>query len=240
MDPLLLDYYNRELIYMREMASEFAASHPKIARRLGMQGIEVADPYVERLIESFSFMSARMQIKLDAEFPRLTQRLLDVLYPNYLSPTPSMAVAQLHPNHGEGDFRRGFVVPRGTAFHAKVPDGEVTPCEFRSSQDVTLWPIEIVDAQLTGAPPDIPALDRYPVAESENPAQSRSVVLKDIYAARRWFEANEPSSPVAVLLKQAERMVGQRFAAVADAIPLDLLRKWDSEPDEPATMSKGG
>lgn len=161
MDPLLLDYYNKELSYMREMASEFATSHPKIARRLGMQGIEVADPYVERLIESFSFMSARMQIKLDAEFPRFTQRLLEVLYPNYLAPTPSMAVAQLHPKHGEGDFRRGFVVPRGTAFHARVPQGEVTPCEFRSSQDLTLWPIEIVDAVLTGAPPDIPALDRY-------------------------------------------------------------------------------
>ena len=161
MDPLLLDYYNKELIYMRETASEFAASHPKIARRLGMQGIEVADPYVERLIESFSFMSARMQIKLDAEFPRFTQRLLEVLYPNYLCPTPSMAVAQLHPNHGEGDFRRGFMVPRGTAFHARVPEGEVTPCEFRSGQDVTLWPIEITGAMLTGAPPDIPALDRY-------------------------------------------------------------------------------
>ncbi|MET0207718.1 MAG: type VI secretion system baseplate subunit TssF [Burkholderiaceae bacterium] len=161
MDPQLLDYYNRELVYMREMAGEFAASHPKIARRLGMHGIEVDDPYVERLIESFSFLSARMQIKLDAEFPRFTQRLLEVLYPNYLSPTPSMAVAQLHPSVKEGDFTRGFTVPRGTAFHAKVPAGEETPCEFRSSQDVTMWPIEIVEAKLTGAPPDIPALERY-------------------------------------------------------------------------------
>jgi type VI secretion system protein ImpG len=161
MDPRLLDCYNKELVYMREAASEFASAHPKIARRLGMHGIEVADPYVERLIESFSFLSARMQIKLDAEFPRFTQRLLEVLYPNYLSPTPSMAVAQLHPSVKEGDFTRGFVVPRGTAFHARVPAGEETPCEFRSSQDVTLWPVEIVDARLTGAPPDIPALERY-------------------------------------------------------------------------------
>jgi len=161
MDPQLLDYYNKELIYMREMAGEFAAAHPKIARRLGMHGVEVKDPYVERLIESFSFMSARMQIKLDAEFPRFTQRLLEVLYPNYLSPTPSMAVARLAPSVTEGDFTRGFVVPRGTAFHAQVPAGEQTPCEFRSSQDVTLWPIEIADAKLTGAPPDIPALERY-------------------------------------------------------------------------------
>lgn len=161
MDPQLLDYYNKELVYMREAAGEFAASHPKIARRLGMHGVEVDDPYVERLIESFSFLSARMQIKLDAEFPRFTQRLLEVLYPNYLSPTPSMAVAQLNPSVSEGDFSRGFVVPRATAFHAKVPAGEQTPCEFRSSQDVTLWPIEIVEAKLTGAPPDIPGIERY-------------------------------------------------------------------------------
>lgn len=161
MDPHLLDYYNQELVYMREMAGEFAAAHPKIARRLGMQGVEVGDPYVERLIEAFSFMSARMQLKLDAEFPRFTQRLLEVLYPNYLAPTPSMAVAQLHPSVKEGDFTHGFTVPRGTAFHAGIPTGEETPCEFRSSQDVTLWPLELVDARLTGAPPDIPGLERY-------------------------------------------------------------------------------
>lgn len=161
MDPYILDYYNKELVYMREAAGEFAASHPKIARRLGLHGTQVDDPYVERLIESFSFLSARMQIKLDAEFPRFTQRLLEVLYPNYLSPTPSMAVAQLHPSVTEGDFSRGVKVPRDTAFHAKVPAGEQTPCEFRSSQDVTLWPIEIVQARLTGAPPDIPGIERH-------------------------------------------------------------------------------
>ncbi|QND98007.1 hypothetical protein SY91_05463 [Burkholderia cenocepacia] len=97
MDPRLLDYYNQELIYMRELAAEFAHAHPKIARRLGMQAGEVADPYVERLIESFSFMAARMQLKLDAEFPRFTERLLEVVYPNYVAPTPSIAVARLHP-----------------------------------------------------------------------------------------------------------------------------------------------
>lgn len=161
MDPQLLDYYNQELTYMREAAGEFADLHPKIARRLGLQGVEVADPYVERLIESFCFMSARMRIKLDAEFPRFSQRMLEVVYPNYVAPTPSMAVAQLHPNVKEGDFSKGFAVPRGTAFFAKVPDGETTSCEFRSGQDVSLWPIEIVSAKLAGSPPDIPALERY-------------------------------------------------------------------------------
>lgn len=161
MHPQLLRYYNEELLYMRESAGEFAHMHPKIARRLGMQGQEVADPYVERLIESFSFMSARMRIKLDAEFPRFTQRLLEVVYPNYVSPTPSMAVAQIHPKITEGDFSKGFVVPRDTALYAQAPPGEVTACQFRSTQDVTLWPLQIVQARLTGVPPDIPAPDRY-------------------------------------------------------------------------------
>lgn len=161
MDPQLLDYYNRELTYMREAAGEFAQLHPKIARRLGMQGVEVADPYVERLIESFCFMSARMNIKLDAEFPRFSQRLLEVVYPNYVAPTPSMAVVQLHPDTQEGDFSRGFPVPRGTAFFGKVPEGETTSCEFRSGQDVMLWPVEIASVELAGTPPDIPALERY-------------------------------------------------------------------------------
>ncbi|NUY05049.1 type VI secretion system baseplate subunit TssF [Paraburkholderia youngii] len=161
MDPQFLDYYSRELTYMREMAGEFAAQHPKIARRLGMEGIDVADPYVERLIEAFCFMSARTQIKLDGEFPRFTQRLLEVVYPNYVAPTPAIAVAQLRPSLREGDFTKGLKVPRDSMLRSAIPPGEQTACEFRSSQDVTLWPIEIVEARLTAVPPDIPDTDRH-------------------------------------------------------------------------------
>ncbi|MBB5457973.1 type VI secretion system baseplate subunit TssF [Paraburkholderia sp. Cpub6] len=161
MDPRFLDYYSRELTYMREMAGEFAAQHPKIARRLGMEGIDVADPYVERLIEAFCFISARTQIKLDAEFPRFTQRLLEVVYPNYVAPTPSIAVAQLRPSLREGDFTRGLKVPRQSMLRSAIPPGEQTACEFRSSQDVTLWPIEIAEARLSAVPPDIPDTDRH-------------------------------------------------------------------------------
>ncbi|WP_296225538.1 type VI secretion system baseplate subunit TssF [Ralstonia sp. UBA689] len=161
MDPQLLDYYNRELVYMRELAGEFATQHPKVARRLGMHGIEVADPYVERLIEAFCFLSARTQIKLDAEFPRFTQRLLEVVYPNYVAPTPAIAVAQFHPSHQEGDLMRGVEVPRGTMLLARTPAGESTECEFRTTQALSLWPLEIAEARLTGIPPDIRGLERY-------------------------------------------------------------------------------
>ncbi|CAG9170670.1 hypothetical protein LMG23992_01712 [Cupriavidus laharis] len=161
MDPQLLDYYNRELVYMRELAGEFAQQHPKVARRLGMHGTEVADPYVERLIEAFCFLSARTQIKLDAEFPRFTQRLLEVIYPNYVAPTPSIAVAQFRPSQSEGDFARGVEVPRGAEVNAAQAPGEKTACQFRTTQPLTLWPIEITEARLTGIPPDIQGLERY-------------------------------------------------------------------------------
>ena len=160
MDPKLLEYYNRELAYLRELGGEFAAKHPKIARRLGMHGIEVADPYVERLIEAFCYLSARTQIKLDAEFPRFTQRLLEVIYPNYVSPTPSISVVRFHPSELQGDFVRGVCVPRDTALKAAIPPGETTACEFRTTQPVMLWPFDIVEARLTAVPPDIPGLER--------------------------------------------------------------------------------
>lgn len=158
MNPHLLDYYNKELAYMREMAGEFALAHPKIARRLGMQGMEVADPFVERLIESFCFLSARMRIALDAEFPRFTQHLLEVVYPGYVAPTPSMAVVQLEPSPAEGDLTEGFVVPRGTLFRTRIPYNQQTACQFSSGMNVSLWPLEIERATLTGVPPEAIAL----------------------------------------------------------------------------------
>src|ERR1700682_4904096 len=97
MDPRLLRYYNLELEHLHEMGAEFAKEFPKIAAGLGMDGIEVADPYVERLLEGVGFLAARVQLKLDAELPRFTQSLIEIVYPHYLAPTPSMLVAQLKP-----------------------------------------------------------------------------------------------------------------------------------------------
>ena len=76
MDPRLIQYYERELRHLRAMGGEFAEQFPKIAARLAMTDLEVADPYVERLLEGVAFLAARVQLKLDAEFPRFTQALL--------------------------------------------------------------------------------------------------------------------------------------------------------------------
>lgn len=156
MHPRLLEYYNAELAYLRELGQEFAEQHPKIASRLGMNGVEAADPYVERLLEAFSFLTARIQLKMDAQFPQFSQRLLEVHYPNYLAPTPAMAIVELRPDMKQGSLTAGFRVPRHSSLLAGVPKGEETACEFRTAHEVTLWPLEIVDVGCSGAPPDLP------------------------------------------------------------------------------------
>ncbi|MDD1616542.1 MAG: type VI secretion system protein ImpG, partial [Methylococcaceae bacterium NSP1-2] len=137
MDPRLLKYYNQELQHIREMAGEFAQEFPKIAGRLGLDSFECADPYVERLLEGFAYLSARVQLKVDAQFPRFTQHLLEMVYPHYLAPTPSMAVVQLKPDLMEGSLNEGFLCPKATALRSQIHKNEQTACEYRTAHDLT-------------------------------------------------------------------------------------------------------
>lgn len=146
MDRRLVRYYERELKHVRETAGEFAREYPKIAGRLGLDDFECADPYVERLLEGFAFLSARVQLKLDAEFPRFTQNLLEAVYPHYLCPVPSMCVACVQPDLEDSGLASGLVIPRDSALRSQIGRTEQTACEYRTAQDVTLWPIEIVEA----------------------------------------------------------------------------------------------
>jgi type VI secretion system protein ImpG len=146
MDVRFLDYYNRELTYLRELGTEFAASFPKAAGHLGMQAGDVADPYVERLLEGFAFLSSRIHLKMDAEFPRFSQRLLEVVYPHYLAPTPSMAIVQI-PLNQDSDARATARLPRGTVLESSLVPGTSTPCTFVTAQDMEAWPLEIREAK---------------------------------------------------------------------------------------------
>jgi type VI secretion system protein ImpG len=163
-DPRLLQHYNTELQYLREMGAEFAVQFPKVAARLGMEGLTVVDPYVERLLEGVAFLAARVQLKLDAEFPRFTQSLLEMVHPHYLAPTPAMLIAQLKPDPGEAGLATGYRLPRGTGLQSQMGKGDVTSCEFRTSADVTLWPVEVAAASYFSYAPDLP-LSGLPVAQ---------------------------------------------------------------------------
>jgi len=148
MNPRFLRYYSQELQHLREVGGEFARDYPKIAGRLGLEGFDCADPYVERLLEGFSFLAARVQMKIDAEFPRFTQHLSELVYPHFLAPTPSMAVVQLEPDLSNPALKDGFDVPRGSALRSVLGKGDTTACEYRTGHAVTLWPVELVGAGL--------------------------------------------------------------------------------------------
>jgi type VI secretion system protein ImpG len=143
MDPRLLDYYNNELQHIRKMAGEFADAYPNIAGRLALKNDDNScpDPYVERLLEGFSYLSARVQVKLDASFPRFTSHLLEVVYPHYLAPTPSMTVVQFQPELTE----ESYSVKKETPFRSELAKGEETACTYRTCHDLTLWPLELTE-----------------------------------------------------------------------------------------------
>ncbi|MBK1705558.1 type VI secretion system baseplate subunit TssF [Halochromatium glycolicum] len=158
MDARFLDLYNRELRYIREMSGEFAAQFPKVASRLGLDGFDCADPYVERLLEGFAFLAARVGLKLEAEFPQFTSHLIESVYPHFLAPTPSMAVVELMPDATEGSLVEGFPVPRGTPLRSALRKGETTPCTYVTGHDITLWPIRIERAEYIGSASLLPEI----------------------------------------------------------------------------------
>lgn len=144
----LLPYYETELTYLRRLSKEFGARYPKIAARLQMEGDVCEDPHVERMIESFSFLAARIHKKLDDEFPQITEAMLSVLYPHFLRPVPSMSIAQLQLASG-ADINTMQLTPRHTQLLTRPVQG--LPVRYRTAYPVEVWPIRIAHAQLEAA-----------------------------------------------------------------------------------------
>lgn len=145
MDDQLLQYYERELTYIREMAAEFARTYPKIAGRLLLEPDRCEDPHTERLIEAFAFISSRIHKKIDDDFPEITESLFNILYPHYINPIPSMSIVRFEPikkNVPESGYR----IDSQAKLYSKPVRG--VPCQFVSTQPVILWPLEVVSAGL--------------------------------------------------------------------------------------------
>jgi len=144
MSDTLYQYYEEELAFVRREGQEFAGRHPTAAGRLQLEPNRSVDPHVERLIESFSFLTARIRKKLDDEFPAITDALLNVLYPHYLAPIPSCAVLQFVPEPANVQVS-GLEVARHSRLHTtKVGD---VACQYRTCYPVTLWPLEVANVE---------------------------------------------------------------------------------------------
>lgn len=154
MNDELLQYYNRELAFIRKMGAEFATAHPKIAGRLRLGTDTVEDPHVSRMIEAFALLTARTRHKIDDDFPEITEALLGILQPHYLRPIPSMSIVQFEFSQEHASLLAGYQIPRQTEVLTEPIDGE--PCRFRTCYPTPVWPIKVTDARLQGPPFTVP------------------------------------------------------------------------------------
>jgi type VI secretion system protein ImpG len=150
----LLRFYDRELTHIRRAAGDFARAHPDLAPALRLDSTASTDPYVERLIEAVAFLNARTRLKIEDDFPQLSQGLLDIVAPHYVRPIPSMSIARMALDPGQAGLADGYGVARGSAIETEEIDGEA--CRFRTCVDVRLLPVKVAGATIgpsSTAPP---------------------------------------------------------------------------------------
>jgi type VI secretion system protein ImpG len=140
MNETFLHLYEEELGHIRELSADFGNQYPKIAGRLGLSREGCDDPFVERMIEGFAFLAARVRTKLDAEYSNFSESLLESVYPQLLGPVPSMTVVEITPDE---KLAGRFELPRGSTLTSHLGSDEDTRCEFRTAHPVTLHPLKL-------------------------------------------------------------------------------------------------
>ncbi|MBN3723259.1 type VI secretion system baseplate subunit TssF [Burkholderia sp. Ac-20379] len=245
----LLPHYEREVGLLSRHLTEFAQRFPKIAARIGLAGSHVDDMHVDRMIQTFALLSARIDQKLDDAYPQFAEALLEGIYPQYLRTIPSCAIASFDPSSMFGQLTTPLIIPRGTML-----DANAAPCRFRTVYDVTLTPLRI---EAAGYSPAV-----FAPAAARIPTDTTGIISLTFAseAASQSFDATIPFGPIRIHLAGGKQLL----PALTDALLLnastayfeiDGNRRWiklpripiegvgfDSNenllPDEPSTPSQ--
>jgi type VI secretion system protein ImpG len=132
-------YYQHELFKLRELAKEFAKAHPAAAPMLSSESV---DPDVERLLEGTAFLTGHLNHKIDDDFPEIIHGLMDIVYPHYLRPVPSISIMSFEP---KPSLIESIKVPSGTFLSSKEKDG--IKCLFQTCFDLDVHPLRILAAK---------------------------------------------------------------------------------------------
>ena len=212
----MLGYYQQEMIYLRRAGAQFVERYPKIAQNLNMSEMGSTDPHVQRLLESFAFLTGRLQKEIDNRYIQFTNTLLGVLYPQFVTPFPAASVASFRLSPHLGEATAGYTVPRATPLFAEAQEGKT--CYFQTTYPVELWPFEISEAQVMNVDesPLIPSLletqwvlkirvNRYDGVMSElSPSSLRFYLAGDSLTTRSLYDcmfAYLPETPTPVFIK---------------------------------------
>lgn len=228
MSEELLDYYNSELGYLRKLGTEFARANPDVAPQLRIDAPSAQDPYVERMIEAFAYLTARTRLKLDDEFPEISDALLQVLYPQFLSPMPSAAIIQFAIDPSQAGLTKGYALPRGSEIETEAVDD--APCRFRTCFDTRVLPIRIEEASVVTAA----------MAPSvKSPVNTPSVL-------RLRLRSFAPDPPLGKMAMTSLRFYIDGEASVANALyeliftkTVEIALAQDGNDKQPAVLGKG-
>lgn len=141
----LLPYYERELGFLRRYSREFAERYPKIAGALLMSGEVCDDPHVERMIQSFALLNARVSKRIDDDYPEFTEALFSVLYPHYLRPFPACSVVRMHYAASAAQLTNTQHIARGTTLLSRPVNG--LACTFTTAYEIVISPLKLTDAR---------------------------------------------------------------------------------------------
>lgn len=236
----LLEYYERELAYLRQLGGRFAEKYPRVAGRLLLEPDRCDDPHVERLLEGFAFMAARVHLRIDDDFPEVTSALLGIVAPHYLRPIPSMTVVECQVDPEQGKQTAGQTLPAGTSLATRrLVDGQ--PCRFRTAYAVDLWPFSVAECEWR-QPERLTDPVRVPGAAGVLRVRlqcARDVLFSQLNPARVAFHLTGESNVVhtlyellcrnciAILVRNPEQRGGKTVA-----VPLPRLRAMGFDEDE--------
>jgi type VI secretion system protein ImpG len=153
MSQPLEDFYERELAAFGDLARDLARRYPAEAGRLVPDPNRPADPHLDRFIEGFTVLAGRLHHKLESEFPELSEALLQSLYPHFLTPVPSMSIAQFGldeqmPSVQAPGLQQGLTILKHTPLRTRPLGDPPMPCQWRTGYPVTLWPVKLTGAQV--------------------------------------------------------------------------------------------
>ncbi|ATX91773.1 hypothetical protein AM348_09130 [Citrobacter freundii] len=150
-------FYREELDYLRQLGKLLAQEKPYLSRFLAEKE---GDPDVERLMEAFAFLSGGLRQKLEDEFPEFTHSMINMLWPNYLRPVPSMTVIEYQPRK---ELRSPVQVCRDELIKSRTGSGTQTfsqnvladednnvtspACHFTLTRDTWLQPLSVRDVR---------------------------------------------------------------------------------------------
>lgn len=132
----LTDFYEHELASLLKDGRILAEKRPELAKILNFESTVAQDPFVRRLVDSFAFLTARLQMKLQDEFPQIATSMLETLLPLWNRPIPSMGIVQFQesPHHSVGAAKVDKDAVLNVRTKAGVRFRPVYKCQVRNLQ----------------------------------------------------------------------------------------------------------